>query len=73
MSARRPRRGDRVALEMRGFVVELLDRDGVAGAVVDLDVDGHDRVRTWVPLGALHLVFATAGRAPVLGPITGGA
>ena len=55
---RGPRIDDRVAVEARGRVVELQDRDGASGALVELDDGG----QVWLPLDALVLL----GRRPVM-------
>lgn len=50
-----PFKGDRVQVETLGTVVELEERAGVDGALIELDGDGH---QVWVPLRFLM----TAGR-----------
>lgn len=50
-----PCKGDRVQVETLGTVVDVEERAGVNGALIELDGDGH---RMWVPLRFLM----TAGR-----------
>ena len=48
-----PRAGDRVQIELFGRVVELVERDGMAGALVELGTGEATQPRVWVPVEAL--------------------
>jgi hypothetical protein len=48
-----PRAGDRVQIELFGHVVELVERDGMAGALVELGTGEAKQPRIWIPAEAL--------------------
>jgi hypothetical protein len=51
-----PRSGDQVQLEIFARVIELQERDLMAGALVELATGEPEQPRVWVPLNALVVV-----------------
>jgi hypothetical protein len=48
-----PQVGDRVQVELFGRVTELVERDGMAGALVELGTGEATQPRIWIPAEAL--------------------